>query len=210
MDKSFWVTTGDDNPSGGGTERYVLRFIYDAINDTWEHEVIGSGGIEWKWSSLTFKKDKYYYCQDGTPGRIYMGYINEIRDQTKRILILDDLPNDPIGLFVGPRGDVLVTLSNYRTSGSSSSEYSADHDLRKLYYAKDGYNFEVIFSNTPNNYKYKRSVWNSWSGITNRGKLLATPFSPYQYTFRDIDRLWPSVFLDEVIRDAGYVGCFLS
>lgn len=199
-DGMVWVTTGDHDG-----QRHVIKFDYNTTTSTWSHEVVGSGSVKWKWCGLTFERGKGYYCQDDTPGSVWMFNIDDASDINKHICLLRDVPNDPIGLFVGSRGDILITLSIYRSDGRTTTRNPSTFDARKLYYAKDGYNFSTIMGPI-NNGDYDKISYYFYSGPTQDGKILA------HYYTKDSDLNWESesVFLDDALRNEGYVGAFFG
>ena len=197
---NYWVCVGDSS-----TDSRVIKAVYDLANDAWTFEEIGSG-LDYKWSGLCFYRDYFYYCHDVTPGQVVACKIGDEADISKHYVILDDLPNDAIGLFIGETtGEMLVTLSTYRT-GTTTSTNTATYDSKRMWYSTDRINFvEINGNNFPELSNNPDSIIFFYCGPNAQGKILASyEKSPSEGgTFVD-DDLLPSVFIDEFVKRSGF------
>lgn len=200
-DGKFWILTGDS-----AAQSYVIQGTYDSANDEWTFTDVGNS-LAYKWASVVFYDGYFYYSYDVTPGYVKRGKIGDEGDTSKHETILSDLPNDCIGLYMGKHGDLLVTLSWYR-SGTSTSSRTQAQDARNLYYSTDRVNFVEIDGPIPTEYPYSDTMYYLSYMPNAQGKILTAVWSVSHEDLADCDRV-PSVFLDEVLADAGFPYAFL-
>ena len=201
-DGTFWICTGDS-----ASQSYVFKGTYDMANDSWSFADVGHS-LDYKWASLQFYGDRFYYCYDNTPAKVMSGKFGDEYDISKQVAILEDLPNDAIGLFIGSTGDMLVTLSIYRT-GTSTSPNTAPQDCRRMYYSSDRVSFTEIMGSTLSEYNDANTIYYFFYGPNADGKILASLFSPTHENLADCDKV-PSVFLDDMVRKAGFPNAFIG
>ena len=201
---NFWIYTGDFTDAGRD-QNHLLKGEYDLTADTWTFTRAGTG-LDYKWACLNFYGDYFYYCHDLTPGDIMMGKIGDEGDVTKHYTILSDLPNDPIGLFVGENsGEMAVTLSMYR-SGTSSSTNTQAYDSKRMWYSSDRVNFVEIDGNLfPELANKTYDALYMFCGPNAQGKLLTAYETSAAAGGSFVDRdFLPSMFVDDFIRRAGF------
>lgn len=194
----YWVATGDLEQNC-----YLLEFDYDITNDTWSYNTIGSG-INYKWVGCGVYGENLYYTYDNTPGKVMRCNIQDVSNVAKHECILNDLPNDPIGLFIGKHGDMLVTLMTAR-SGQTTSPFSAAADSKRMYYSKD----RVLFTELRGFIPYGAPTGGDYycfSGCNNNGKILAIVNQGGNWN--DTDLLHNTVWLDDYVKQAGFLGAF--
>lgn len=200
-DGTFWVLTGDT-----AEQSMVIKGIYDSLTDTWSWVDVGSG-VDYKWASVVFYDGYFYYSNDVTPGYVKRGKLGDESDVSKHEIILSDLPNDCTGLYLGRNGDLLVTLSWWR-SGQSSSPNTPEEDCRNLYYSTDRVNFVTVKGTTLPDYDYPDTTYYLSYAPNSQGKVLSALHSRTYQELQYNDRV-PSVFLDEILSDAGFPFAFL-
>lgn len=197
---NFWVCTGDV-----GDASRLIKGVYDMANDAWTFTEVGHGS-DYKWACISFYGDHFYYCHDFTPGDIMEAKIGDEDDVTKHHTILSDLPNDPVGLFIGEQtGEMLVTMSLYRT-GTSTSSNTAAYDSKRMWYSANRKDFVEINGNDFHEIASQTySAFFLFCGPNAEGKILASyeqsSAGGGSFTNRD---LLPGVFIDDIVRRAGY------
>lgn len=198
-ENNFWVTTGDN-----ALQSHLMKGVYDFSSDTWQFSVVATGA-NYKWACLAFYNDHFYYARDYTPGIVLEGKIGDESDVTKHYVILDDLPNDVIGLFVGEQvGEMLVSISMYRT-GTSTSPNTANYDSKRMWYSANRRDFVEINGNRFSELNVNGSSFFRFCGPNAEGKILAgfEKSTAAGGVFVDNDSL-PSVYLDNAVRNAGF------
>ena len=192
----FLCLTGDSN-----SESHVISFTLtdESISD---FTVLGTGHA-YKWAGSVWWGEYVYYCLDQTPGAVLKCKFTEIGDLTKHTVILDNLPNDSIGLFIGDRGDMLVTLSSYR-SGDSNSPISAGIDCLNIYYSKDREHFERI--HTENVTTAGSMIYYGFYGTNSDGRIISGCL-PSNVALANWGKM-PSVDLADIVKRAGFSNAF--
>lgn len=193
----FLCATGDDY-----NQSHVLRIDYNQTNDAWTITKIASGP-RYKWAGIAFYGAYIYYCCDNTPGAVYKCKFNDIADLTKHEIVINNLPNDPIGLFIGERGDMLITLSAHR-SGQSNSPFSSMIDTQKIYYSVDRKTFHNFKGYRLND--YADSIYYGFMPVNDDGRVLCGYFS--NGTTLDNWNKLPSVSLDLMVKRFGFPNAF--
>ena len=134
------------------------------------------------------------------------GKIGDEADVTKHNAILSNLPNDPIGIFIGKQtGEILVTLSMYR-SGTSTSENTASYDSKRMWYSANRVDFVEINGNLfPELISKPNNTFYMFCGANSQGRILCdfNTSSSAGGSFESRNLL-PSVFLDNYVRQLGF------
>lgn len=193
----FLCLTGDFN-----TQSNVIEF--SIVNDSISNFSILGTGAKYKWAGIGWYGDKVYYCLDQTPGAVLETAYADISDTTKHNTILDNLPNDCIGLFVGDRGDLLVTISKYRSTGQSNSPFSIYVDCLNIYYSENRRDFKMI--HTDNITNTNGQIYYGFYGVNSDGRILSGVWAGNV----DLDA-WnklPSVDLAYIVKKAGFPNAF--
>lgn len=197
---NFWVYTGDS-----ATQSRLIKGEYDVSNDSWTFTQAAQG-LDFKWASLVIRGDYFYYCHDLTPGDIMKAKVGDEADVSKHYAILSNLPNDPIGLFVGQKtGELLVTLSMYRT-GTSTSTNSSAYDSKRMWFSGNGVDFVEIDGNKFIELtKDMNSSFYMFCGPNAQGDIICgyEKSAASGGAFKDRDLL-PSVSLTDFVKRAGY------
>lgn len=191
---TFLCCTGDE-----ANQSHVIEFKYN--NGVFNDFISLGDGIEYKWAGTTFYADEVYYCLDVTPGAVMKCKYSEISDISKHEVVLDNLPNDAIGIMIGDRGDMLVTVSMYRT-GTSNSPFSASVDSLNIYYSEDRKNFNVIRGKNPTN--SNPMTYYGFFDVNSYGTVLCGAFYGNLATWNKL----PSVGLDRFVKQAGFSKAF--
>ena len=139
----YIIPTGDQN---SGNENAVHVLELDAANQTCTVTRVGEGRA-YKWSNLAAWNQEIYYTQDNTPGSVWKFKYEDIGDLTKHELVMDGTYNDPTSLVIGNRGDIFVTCSTSRNTGSETvpSPFTADETPRMCFYSSDRKSFKSVF-----------------------------------------------------------------
>ena len=192
----FICCTGDE-----AYHSHVIEINIDGVNDP-TFTVKGTG-LVYKWAGTLFYGAYVYYCVDNTPGQVKRCKYKDIGDITKHEIILDNLPNDPIGLFIGERGDMLVTLTKYRSNGTSNSPFPLYKDQLRMYYSKDRVNFTDFIADKKTG---SSGIYYMFNGVNSDGAIIAG----YWQDSIALDQ-WnklPSVSLEEMVKRAGFPMAF--
>lgn len=192
----FLCCTGD-----GSTESHVIEINIDGTNEP--SFVVKGTGVDFKWAGTLFFGAYVYYCLDDTPGQLKRCKYQDIGDLSKHEIILDNLPNDPIGLFVGERGDMLLTLTKYRSRGTTHSPFEVSVDQRRMYYSKDRINFTDFIGDKETS---SNGIYYGFNGVNADGKIICGYWND-NLTLDNWNKL-PSVSLDEMVKKAGFPMAF--
>lgn len=190
----YLVCTGDSD-----VQSYVIQLDYNSTADTWTLTDLGHS-IKYKWAGVAFYSNYVYFCYDNTPGKLCRCKYDEISDVSKHEVILDNLPCDAIGLYIGERGDIIVTLSASRT-GTNNSPFGKIIDVHRVYYSADGVHFENFIGDNPGG--YAESHYYSFLGVNEDGRAI-TGFKPYLTNMANWNKL-PSFDLAEMAKKHGYI-----
>lgn len=190
----YLVCTGDSD-----VQSYVIQLDYNSTNDTWTLTDLGHS-IKYKWAGVAFYSNYVYFCFDNTPGKVCRCKYDEISDVSKHETVLDNLPCDAIGLYIGERGDIIVTLSSART-GTNNSPFGKIIDVHRVYYSADGVHFENFIGDNPGG--YAESHYYSFLGVNEDGRAI-TGFKPYLTNMANWNKL-PSFDLAEMAKKHGYI-----
>ena len=192
----YIVTTGDT-----AAQCHILALKYDDNNDEWNMTYIAGGTTDYKWAGLEMWGDTIYYSYDMTPGSIRTCKYADIDDLTKHETILDNTPNDAVGILIGPKGDMIITLSWWRT-GTTNSPLPQEFDCRLIYYSPDRKNFYPIYTDPHilNGY----SAYSTTMPITTDGHAI---MGVHKSGTSNWDKT-PSVYLDEIVRKSGFPNAF--
>lgn len=186
-------------------EARVLQFEISGSSMTNLTE-LGSGITHYMWAAVAFYGEDVYYCLENSPSAVVRVKFTEIDDPTKHHNILENLPNYPIGVFIGDHGDMLVTLTRYRAS-DSYSPIADKYDARKVYYSEDREHFhEIIVPDIPTRAEDVYIYYGFYSQNAD-GKVLSGIFDN---TTGGLDT-WtkmPSVALDDIVKKAGFPNAF--
>lgn len=194
---AYLCLTGD---SAG--QSHVIEFTYDEDTGIFTHEILGSG-LDYKWAGIAFYGEEVYYTHDTTPGSVLKCKYKDINDISKRVVVLDSLPNDCIGLFIGQRGDILVTLSNAR-SYPSYSPFNAYVDCRKVYYSKDRENFTEIYNDIL--FKGLNALYYGFFSPNSDG-VIVSGILANNVNIAEWGKM-PSISLDTIVKRAGFFDAF--
>ena len=192
----FLCCTGD-----GSTESHVIEINIDGTNEP--SFVVKGTGVDFKWAGTLFYGAYVYYCLDDTPGQLKRCKYQDIGDLSKHEIILDNLPNDPIGLFIGERGDMLLTLTKYRSRGTTHSPFEVSVDQRRMYYSKDRVNFTDFIGDKETS---SNGIYYGFNGVNAEGKIICGYWND-NLTLDNWNKL-PSVSLDEMVKKAGFPMAF--
>lgn len=192
----FLCCTGDS-----GSQSMIIQMDYS--NGTWTFNRLANG-IEFKWAGVQFYGEYIYYCFDVTPGKVMRCKYKDIADFSKHEVVLDNLPNDSIGLFIGERGDMAVTLSNGRSENRGNSPFSESVDTRRIFYSKDRQHFTNFIGYNPGGYGL--SLYYGFMSPNDDGRVL-TGFKSYTVGMENWNRL-PSMDIAEMVRKNGYPDAF--
>jgi hypothetical protein len=194
----YWIGTGDTT-----TDCHIIQATYNLLNDEWTFETLGNG-LDYKWVGFDVWGNELYYTYDNTPGKVMKCNIEDVADITKHTCILDGLPNDPIGLFIGNHGDMLITLMNAR-SGVSPSPFTGVTDAKRMYYSKDRIKFAEIRGYVPYGAPISGDYY-CFSGTNADGKILAIVNNGGDWRNTKLNGV--TVWLDDYVRMSGYLGGF--
>lgn len=200
-DDTFWLTTGD-HETDGVLEQHLLKGKYNTQTNKWTWELMGSGR-NYKLSNLVFYEDYVYWAWDVTPGGVIKCPYNDaaIKDVSQHELILTT-DMDCIMVYIGERGDMLVLQIGYGLSA-----YTGDKRPRYMYYSEDRVKFHKIEGRVPGQVDYDRAWYYSTWAPNATGKILSGVFALEYSDLNDWD-LKPSIFLDDMLRDAGFPDAF--
>lgn len=193
----FLCCTGDTN-----LHSFVIQMDYDPDNDEWTLTTLGNN-TNYKWAGVAFFGAYVYFCYDNTPGKVMKCRYNDIGDTTKWETVLDNLPNDAIGLFIGERGDMLVSVSKYR-SGNSNSPFGVSVDSRRLFYSPDRVKFYDFIGDNPGG--YAETIYYGFTGVNGDGKIISGLWSG-PVNLASWNKL-PCVYLDQMVKRFGFPNAF--
>lgn len=190
-DSSLWVSTGDDSNTS-----HWIRGRYSNSKGSIEWELIGTG-LAYKTGNIQFYQGWIYASKDSRPGGVFRVKYEDASSFNKQETLFET-PNDCLSVYVGHNGDIVAIMT---TTGGDSNP-------RNIYYSRDGSTFYEIEAPIPEDLlEYGYSIfYNTW-GITEDGKLMSgirtrfkSPLSRWDFT--------PSIWLNDVINDAGYFSAF--
>lgn len=190
-DASLWVSTGDSQNTS-----HWIRGVYSPSLDTISWEVIGTG-FAYKTGNIQFYRGWIYASKDSQPGGVFRVKYEDARLYKKQETLVET-PNDCLSVYIGKNGDIIAIMT---TTGGN-------YNPRSIFYSIDGIFFHEIKAPIPEDLlEYGYSIfYNTW-GITEDGKLLSgirtrnkAPLSGWNCN--------PSIWLDEVLADAGYTEVF--
>lgn len=185
VDSSFWLTTGDSN-----AEARVMKGYYDAQNDSWSWSTLGTG-YYYKWAGMDIYNGDVYWALDHTPGSVRKCAIADVSDTAKHSIVLDDTPNDCIGVVIDQdTGEMIVYLSIW--GGTSET-------CRRIYYSTDRVNFEYVTGTVPSYYPYEDTHYYGVYGLNTQKKILSGLYSRDNDPLADWDKV-PSIWLDDIVR----------
>lgn len=193
----FLCAVGDSS-----SESRVIKISYNVDTSVWSFESLGNG-LAFKWAGIAFYGAYVYFCYDNTPGKVCRCKFTEISDVSKHETILDNLPNDAIGLYIGERGDMLVTLSFYR-SGITNSPFEKKADVRRLYYSADREEFVSFMGLNPTN--FTDAMYYGFMPLNDDGRIM-TGMTISTANLDNWNKL-PSVSLDAMVKQYGYPNAF--
>lgn len=194
-DNSFWIQTGDYFPPEAKPLSHFMQCFYDAINDTWVINTIGSS-LPFKSTNMVFVDDYAYWTWDTSGGGVIRCKYDEIGDVTKHERLFQTT-NDCLDLIMSDRGEFIVT----------QSFYGGNEDSRYVWYSPDRVNFYKVMTN-PDAAWSVQTCYYGIRGPDNNGRVIAgVANSEVGGTIATWD-LTPSVFLDELIREAGFPDAF--
>lgn len=191
----FICATGDS-----ASQSHVIEFSYN--NGSFSGFTSLGDGLDYKWAGIVWWGEYVYYCHDITPGKVMKCKYSEISDYSKHEIVLDNIPNDCIGLFIGERGDMLITQSIYR-SGDTNSPFNASIDALNLYYSTDRVHFDLIRSINPSD---GVGTFYGFFGTNKDGRILSG-FWKSSINLNNWDKT-PSVDLAVFVKNAGYPNAF--
>lgn len=190
-DESFWLQTGDHDD-----EPIVARGEYDLEEDIWDWELVGQGQ-DYKWSNVIFRDGYAYFNLDYSPkGGVMRTEYENIDDPSEHKRMLTT-PNDAVNIFMGERGDMLVT----------TTKWGGPEKARMLYYSPDLIHFYEIMGDRPAGFS-EDTTYGRVFGVNNQGKILAGVWDDNdENPLSKWDGL-PSAWLDEMVRKAGFPDAF--
>lgn len=198
----FICSTGDN-----GTESCIIEGTYNSTADTWKWSIIGEG-TSYKWSGTTIVGNYLYRTWDNVPGKVYRVPLADYANVNKHEVLLDNLPNDPVGVIIGERGDIAVTLSIYRSGTAPSGSGTPEQEVRKIYYSPTGTApFTAIQGDLPSGYNYSDTMYYGIFDTNAQGKILTGLWSGAHENLSSWDKV-PSFFIDDVIRENGFPNAF--
>ncbi len=193
-DNSFWIQTGDYFPPEVKPQSHFMKCMYNANNDTWAIDTIGSS-LPFKSTNMVFVGDYAYWTWDTTGGGVVRCKYDEIADVSKHQQLFQTA-NDCLDLIVSDRGEFIVT----------QSYYGGSEDARYVWYSPDGVTFTKVFTH-PDVPWSKQTCYYGIRGPNSDGKVMAGVANADFGSVADWN-LTPSVFLDELIREAGFPNAF--
>ncbi len=191
---TYIVCTGDTN----ATECNVCGFVYDSTNDTWTVTKIAGSSRDYKWGNVAIYAQEIYYNYDSTPGKVMKCKFDDIADISKHITILDNMESDAVGLVIGRKGDMIVTQSTYRSTGSDDPIINMTRwrASRLMYYSSDGKSFNKFI--LPLSHINGAAVYNKTFAVSNTGQCFISAGAAYP----------ASISVDDFLSTQGFPNAF--
>lgn len=194
-DSSFWLAAGD-HLDGGIDERNLIKGMYNKATDKWTWNTIGTGD-HFKITNMVFLDGYIYYSWDMPRGGVIRAPYNEISNVSKHVQLFQT-ENDTNDLIMSERGEFIVT----------QTIYGGTDPAKNFYYSPDRINFHKIVGTMPLTHDFDgESIYYSVRPPNANGNVLAGVVSTRVSTLEDWG-LTPSVFLDEMVRAAGFPNAF--
>lgn len=194
-DKSFWVLTGD-HLTNGKHEAHFIKGLYNKTTNTWNWTVIGTGD-KFKAGNMVFWEGYAYWSWDITPGGVVRCRYEDIADVSKHELLLST-PNDCLDIVMSTRGEIIATQTMW---GSNDAP-------RNFYYSADRVNFQRIEGELPEGSE-QMAMYNVIR-INGANQVIGGVFNPIPGMELKDWNLKPSIYLDKMVRNAGFKDAFLS
>lgn len=195
-DNSFWIQTGDYHPPEIKPLSHFMKCQYNLVNDTWNIDTIGSS-LPFKSTNMVFIDEYAYWTWDTTGGGVVRCRYDEIADVTKHEQLFQT-NNDCLDLIVSDRGEFIVT----------QSYFGGNEDARYVWYSPDRVTFHKVLTN-PDIPWGPTTCYYGIRGPNREGKVMAGIANSETGTLSTWN-LTPSVFLDDLVRNAGFPDAFKS
>jgi hypothetical protein len=191
VDNTFWCQTGDEDTT---VYSHWLVGAYNTSTDVWTWTLIGSGNA-FKTGNMMFYGDYVYVSWDIFGGGIKRCLYSDMGNSANHEQILVT-PNDCLTFFIGERGDMLVLISKW--GGTTLA--------RTMYYSTDLINFHTVIGEMPEEVDaYDTCYFGFWKPNSN-GKILSSMIAASEDAV-NFD-MKPSVWLDDMLKRAGYPDAF--
>lgn len=190
-DESFWITTGDEPTS---RDSHWIKAAWNNTTSEWEFLRVGSGSA-FKSGMINFYDGYIYHAHDVAGGGLKRVLVSEASDVSKHSQVYVT-GNDLLGFFLGERGDMLLVVS----------KFFGPNPGREMYYTADRVNFNKVLAPLPSGYSDNSIFFRVFPPNT-KGKILSAIMYRYDTPY-DTWNLLPSIWLDEVVKRAGFPDAF--